>query len=61
MSIMYGTLLRKYESVKDDYGLVNQRLTIITTIWLKARPNQRKKKEVSQVVNYLTIHNSTQI
>ena len=26
MSIMYGTLLRKYESVKDDYGLVNQRL-----------------------------------
>ena len=25
MSIMYGTLLRKYESVKDDYGLVNQR------------------------------------
>ena len=26
MSIMYGTLLRKYEAVKDDYGLVSKRL-----------------------------------
>ncbi len=25
MSIMYGTLLRKYEAVKDDYGLISQR------------------------------------
>jgi hypothetical protein len=25
MSIMYGTLLRKYEAVKDDYGLISKR------------------------------------
>jgi len=25
MSIMYGTLLRKYETVKDDYGLISKR------------------------------------
>ena len=25
MSIMYGTLLRKYETVKDDFGLLSKR------------------------------------
>ena len=25
MSIMYGTLLRKYEAIKDDFGLVSKR------------------------------------
>ena len=28
MSIMYGTLLRKYEAVKDDYGLISKRLVL---------------------------------
>ena len=25
MSIMYGTLLRKYESIKDDFGVLSKR------------------------------------
>ena len=28
MSIMYGTLLRKYETVKDDFGLLSKRYFI---------------------------------
>ena len=29
MSIMYGTLLRKYETIKDDFGVLSKRYLLL--------------------------------
>ena len=38
MSIMYGTLLRKYETVKDDFGLLSKRYFILFGVFVKICP-----------------------
>ena len=32
MSIMYGTLLRKYETIKEDFGMLSKRYVVRTCL-----------------------------